>query len=132
MKFKLKMKKNSNKLRTNNRMKKKLNFQMKMIDSTYRTTVACIVICITLSYPVTATEHHLSGSETEKTSNHDDFVTIDNMLMDDDDQISTNSKNVIRSNNEWKLKIFSPSPRSVSNSLLCQRSGMCGESKGTA
>lgn len=66
---------------------------MKMIASNYRITVAYIVICAALNQLESATvdEQHVSGVETGKTSNHDAFVTIDNLLMDDDDQISTNS-----------------------------------------
>ncbi len=57
----------------------------------YRITVVYIAICAALKYTATA-EQHVTGSERGKTSNYDAFVTIDNILMDEDDQISTNSK----------------------------------------
>lgn len=62
---------------------------MKMIAS----NIACvyIAICTVLIYTVTAFEQPQTGSETGRSSNHDAFVTIDNILMDDDDQLSTNS-----------------------------------------
>lgn len=67
----------------------KLDFQMKMIATNYQITVAYITICTALINTSTAEHHH--HTETGISSNHDAFVTIDNILMDEDDQISTNS-----------------------------------------
>ncbi|XP_037025567.1 follistatin-related protein 5-like isoform X2 [Bradysia coprophila] len=64
---------------------------MKMISTNYRATSVYIAICTVLIYVVTAAEQHQTGSETGRSSNHDAFVTIDNILMDEDDQLSTNN-----------------------------------------
>lgn len=63
---------------------------MKMITKNQQITVAYIAICIVLIHSVTATQH-ITEIESGKSSNHDAFVTIDNILMDEDDQLSTNS-----------------------------------------
>lgn len=63
---------------------------MKMIANNYQITVAYIAICTALIHAVAA-EQHFTESEAEKSSNHDAFVTIDNILMDEEDQLSTNS-----------------------------------------
>lgn len=66
---------------------------MKMIATNNRAASAYIAVCSVLIYAVTAAEQHLTRSETGRSSNHDAFVTIDNILMDEDD-LSTNSNTV--------------------------------------
>lgn len=61
---------------------------MKMIATNYQITVAYIALCTALIHTAIA-EQQLP--ETGLSSNHDAFVTIDNILMDEDDQLSTNS-----------------------------------------
>lgn len=65
---------------------------MKMIGSNHQCIVAYIAICSFLIHTVIAVQH-ITETETGKSSNHDAFVTIDNILMDKDDQLSTNSNN---------------------------------------
>lgn len=62
---------------------------MKMMVKNQQITIAYIAICTVLINTATAT--HITEIETGKSSNHDAFVTIDNILMDEDDQLSTNS-----------------------------------------
>lgn len=66
---------------------------MRMIVKNQQITVAYIAyiaICTVLIQTATASQH-ITEIETGKSSNHDAFVTIDNILMDEDDQLSTNS-----------------------------------------
>lgn len=70
---------------------KEFQFQMRMIASNYQITVAYVAIFTALIHYTVASEERYTELGTGKSSNHDAFVTVDNILMDEEDQLSTNS-----------------------------------------